>query len=85
MKYDFLHKAFYIIILFLFFSCKSTKLNETNNISLNNDFTKNWHLLDLTVTKMPGINLEQTLKDFKKPKHEIIVATIDNLIDKNHP
>ncbi|MCL9805030.1 S8 family peptidase [Flavobacterium amniphilum] len=78
-----LNSLYTILITLLIYSCSSNKISKT---SLKDDLSKNWHHEDYTVSNVPGISLEKAVVNLKglKPQKQIIVATIDNLIDSNH-
>jgi cell wall-associated protease len=74
-------KILIALISFIFISnCYS------QNSKASSEKPKFWHHEDFTISKIPGISLEKALGNLKKvnPKKQIIVATIDNLIDSNH-
>jgi subtilisin family serine protease len=48
---------------------------------------KNWHLLDETADKMPGISAERAMKELlagKQPQRTVLVAIIDSGLDTAH-
>src|SRR5437762_567084 len=48
---------------------------------------KNWHLLDETADKIPGISAERAMKELlagKQPQRTVLVAIIDSGIDTAH-
>jgi cell wall-associated protease len=71
-------------------------ISLTSLIFINNCYSQNstalpekpkfWHHEDYAVSNIPGISLEKAVVNLKglKPQKQIIVATIDNLIDSNH-
>ncbi|MFC4818513.1 S8 family peptidase [Flavobacterium sp. GCM10023249] len=75
---------FKIAIVLLLFIFSGTCFSQNDS-----DFSKKpkfWYHEDFAINNIPGISLNKAIKSKKKlsKKRQIIVATIDNLIDSNH-
>lgn len=73
-------KLLIVLVFSLLYGCVSSKKNGISNLEL-----KTWYQKDYIFDKTPGISLDKWYaENKKKPKKNIIVATLDTQIDTNH-
>lgn len=78
-------KNYTFLLFIILISCKTVnkKIFESNPLKTSDLI---WCQKDFSSTNLPGISLEKAIANLSKlsPHKEVIVATIDNLIDTNH-